>query len=542
MTASRTHRITQQWVALGPGSVAVTVLTPNAPLGGAFVIVPSIGHEDLSMHRGQVFLARRLAEHHTVLIPQHWGTDQSQGTLDDDQVVERWVEGLTRVLDMAHSDGLGPVTVIGARLGALVASQVLPHPAVSGLVLWSPIVSGQRFVRSLAVMEAAGSTIVDTADGINVGGFRYPQALVDSLATLRAPTDRAPAPRVLVIDDTSRPCPPTYLDRLGASGVALEHVQTDDIAAWTAAAQYEAHLPMTSIDAITRWWQANGSPAPGAASSGVLLGDSRSAETAPAPPTNEQFLSLVDNRLNAIYSVPDGTPRPIGIVLDSTLGPGRSYVGLARQQRDAGRSVLRYDFAGYRWSSDRADPRLSFEFDSRDISDLDRVIDQLADAEGRRDVVLIGFCGGSNLLLRAATLEGVRGVIAINPPLYDLSIDPDRPRRDRTESARTLVRRAVYAVRFFKGARRAHRVLDTAANNGVSVLMLFDDNDTGFRFWNLTIARRLRKWTEKGLITVEARPDIGHNLEGADLQQVLSMVNEFVDRVEAIGYAGRQPV
>ena len=539
MTEARPS-VTHGWLTLGSGAIAFTVLTPVQPTSRACLILPSVGHENLSMHRGLVALARQLSTDHLVGMVQHWGTDQSTGSVDDDHLIDRWIAGLGAALDELRCRGATSITVVAPRLGAILATHLLPRAAVDSLVLWSPVVSGQRFVRTLTVLEAAGRTVVDSGDGINVAGFRYPQPLLDDLARRTSPTEALPAARVLVVDDEAQPCSPAFIDALRQCGTQVEHVQSPDIATWIRAAQFEMLVPEQSIARITEWMRATTATAPDQ-SAVEHEGNSQFVDSlALATGGSETAISLGPRYLCALRSVPEdagpedagpeGAVLPVGLVLDSTIGPGRAYVDLARWQTSRGRVVVRYDFAGYRWSPNRREERHTFEYDADDRADLESMVHSVASMV-EHGVVAVGFCGGANLLLRRSTLASVLGIVSINPPLYDLAIDPDRKRTDRTVSTNPIVRRSAYLWRFVIGTRAAKRRIDAALKQHTRLLFLFDAEDTGLTFWNTRLARRYRTAVANGSIAIETLPNLGHNLEGADLRIILERIDTFIDQV-----------
>lgn len=524
-----------RWLALTAGAIAVTRLGPSRS-SDACVIVPSIGHEDLSAHPGIVHLARRIAATRRVAVVQHWGTDQSDGSVDDEQVVDLWVDGVRRTIDDLRAEGASRIDVVAVRLGVLLTHFAVLASQIDGLVMWSPTVSGRRFTRELKVMAAAGSTPVSSTV-TNVGGFAYPSSLLDDLARRTAdPTALTAAgsrPRVLVMDHAIRPCDPAYLDALRGTGLAVEHQAAPDIATWIDRSIDDARIPERSIDTIVRWLET-----PDTVTSTVA----EAAREPDGPPPgrtaddgsnrpSESFVALGTRRLSGVRSQPLASPRPVGLLLDSTLGPGRSFVELARREAARGRPVLRYDFAGHRWSPPRVPHRVSDQFDSHDLDDALEVIATWR-STGVDRIVAVGFCAGSTLLLRAAARGALDGVIAINPPLQDLGVDPDVPRADPDAAGSVARRRLAQAARFGRGALTTHRTLHDTLRHGTQLLFVFDANDSGHRFWNAVLSRRMRPAVRDGRITVEAHPGLGHNLEGVHPDEGLGLVHSWIERFD----------
>lgn len=61
----------------------------------------------------------------------------------------RWREDIQTAIEFAHThSSISRVGLLGLRLGASLAAQIAEeHPDIEWLVLWEPIIDGQRFVR-----------------------------------------------------------------------------------------------------------------------------------------------------------------------------------------------------------------------------------------------------------------------------------------------------------------------------------------------------------------------------------------------------------
>lgn len=510
------------------GAIGSEWLGPEGGAATGCLIVPSVGHEDLSMHRGLVQLARRLGDRHIVVMVQHWGTDQSDGSVGDDDLMLRWRTGVEAAIATMQARGVEHLTVVAPRLGALIATSALPLAGVDRLVLWAPTPSGRRFVRELRIMQAArAEATVDTAD-LNVGGYQYPKAMLDALATSRLDGRPLPAGEVLVVDHDERPVDPAYVAELRSLGAAVTEHRCNDIGPWADRSIDDTEVPHRSIDLIDSWL----SRPP---SGDVSTAAPRAQMHAPAPISNanhEQFGVVTKNQLHAVRTLPPGTHQPLGMLLYSTMGPGRSFVELARYEAQRQRMSIRFDAGSSRWSPMRPFPRPTYQSDRLDLDDLRQCTAELV-GSGADGVVLVGFCGGALALLRDETTTMARAVVAINPPLFDLAMNPDKPMRDRTASTSRITRRMAYAYRFVVWRIAAVRQLRSLTSRGIRVLFLFDDDDVGYVFWRNSLARTLREQTNRREIVVVSHPGLGHNLEGADTGEVLGIISSFIAEVEA---------
>jgi len=479
------------------------------------------------MHNGLVELARRLSDRHMVVVAQHWGTDQSDGSVGDDSLMLRWRTGVEAAIATMQARGVEHLMVVAPRLGALIATSALPLAGVDRLVLWSPTSSGRRFVRELRIMQAARAEAGGDDGGLNVGGYRYPNSMLEELAANRLAGSPLPAHEVLLIDHEERPANPAYVAELRNLGAVVTEERCNDIGPWADRSIDDTKVPHGSIDLIDAWLSR---PPSGDATTSAP----RARLHAPTPALNahhEQLGVVAMNQLHAVRTLPPGSHRPLGMLFYSTMGPGRSFVELARHETRRNRMSIRFDAASSRWSPARQFPRPTYQSDRFDLEDIRQSADELVD-RGATGVVLVGFCGGAMALLRSETTANARAVVAINPPLFDLAMNPDKPTRDRTASSSRIVRRLAYAYRFVVWRHAAVRRLRSLTSRGTRVLFLFDGDDVGYLFWRNSLARSLREQTNRREIVVVSHPGLGHNLEGADSDQLLALVSDFVAEVE----------
>ena len=133
------------------------------------------------------------------------------------------------------------------------------------------------------------------------------------------------------------------------------------------------------------------------------------------------FLSSPGGDLAAVWSLPAGTPAPIGVVLLSAGGhvvhsqSNRWGYRLARSLASEGFPVLRFDYAGTGDSAGEAD---NFALDDPSTADVRSAV--AAMSQGVDRVLLIGHCYGARGAFELATENpAVAGIYAIAPPVRD---------------------------------------------------------------------------------------------------------------------------
>lgn len=129
----------------GPSERALYGVYESPAPGGnrAMVICQPFGIEYFNAHRVARDLARRLADvgFHTLRF-DYSGTGDSARELDEVRS-EDWLEDIRLALgELRDMSGVGPVGLIGLRMGAALALVTASHdPDVDRLVLWDPVLT-----------------------------------------------------------------------------------------------------------------------------------------------------------------------------------------------------------------------------------------------------------------------------------------------------------------------------------------------------------------------------------------------------------------
>lgn len=537
-----------RWLPSEFGPVAAVWYEPAARFGNVALIVPSIGHEANLMQDGITALARSLTAAGTaVLVLQPWGSDQSAGSLADPDLVARWRASVRCGLDEAASTGAATVHVVAARLGALMLGDELLTAAerhascvIDSVVLWSPTTSGQRYTRALRVLHAASAVAPrplesapvcgDSDDAarpavsINVGGFDYPETMLADVA--RSGLDArqlAGVPAVLVVHHDGRPCPAPLLQQLAAA-TDLTTVTTTDIGEWADGDAEDSPQPTASLAAIVDWMVARQHDHPSAVATGRVAGGTASGRP---DGVDEEFVN-VSPSVHGVYSPGDGSPQAAMLLL-STIGPGRSFLRMAREQSAQGRPVLRFDFTGSRWSGRHDDGSPAFAYDRRGVADVVEATKWLR-ARGHQSIVAVGFCAGGRVLVGAAPLAALLALLVINVELFEpLRRRPAEPRWLDTHRVGRLVLRL---RSWWSGRHGAITSLQRVHEATARSVFVFDDADQGVRF--LRSFRRGRAIAAGALSNVEVRTrsGLGHNLEGPAAATITADVHDLLAGVD----------
>ncbi|MEF8769778.1 MAG: alpha/beta fold hydrolase [Candidatus Accumulibacter phosphatis] len=198
-----------------------------------FVLCPPSGREYVSTHRVFRQFASRLARAgFPVLRFDYFATGDSAGE-DSEGSVEQWLDDVATAVNTFRNHNPGaPVWLAGLRVGAsLAALHAEQHQDVDGLILWDPVVNGNRYVDQLleAHQQRFRQTVgrdqtTSDADGMReIFGFLLSPRLESGLRAIDLATlPRAPAPQVLLMSSSPQADPDDLGNRLAALGASVD--------------------------------------------------------------------------------------------------------------------------------------------------------------------------------------------------------------------------------------------------------------------------------------------------------------------------------
>jgi alpha-beta hydrolase superfamily lysophospholipase len=372
-----------------------------------------------------------------VLRFDYQGTGDSGGEGDEPERVEAWLGSIRVALELVQSLGLGRTSVVGLRMGATLAVQIVGSgPAViDDLILWDPCASGRSFLREQSALWKFAQGAESSTDGsIETPGLVYSTDTVTDLSECAIASGDGPmARRVLVLMRSGRAGDRRMNDRLAMPHAVrmdidgqeeLIHVQPDaakvpektvtTIVDWLAEAAISGPLGFVDIDAVGR------------TSALQVMPDGMAIE--------ERTVSLGPLGLFGIMTTP-GVPRENGngngavtaagqqpTILFSNagvidhVGPARLWVQLSRSWARAGLRTLRFDLSGLGDSPVRVGHPGLEVLSPAGLDDVGEVL-RAVTAGDRSNAVMVGLCSGAMFALEEALESKLRGVCAINPIL-----------------------------------------------------------------------------------------------------------------------------
>lgn len=510
----------------------VSAAGTEATASGVLLLAP-VGYEWWSTHRTLRTVAERLAgAGHVVLRLDLDGTADSAGDQRDAARVDAWRASARHGAEALRALGCRRLTVVGVRLGGLLALVGGAALEAHAVVVWAPVLSGRRLVKELRMLSVP--TPGDDGTLVSAGTVFTAETLADLGAIDARKPATAPAPLVGLVGDG--------LDALAAHlrGLGSEVEQVSAPGGETALerpTEY-ATVPGAVVEALAE-----------------LVGPSREdvlelalADAGPVTlpwrgaAVREEIVRLGPRDLVGVLTTPlAGTGGIVVVWLNSGsephVGPGRAWVEYARGLALRGHASLRVDFSGWGESPDRGRAP-GRPYDAHGEDEVLEVVAALRE-RGHDRVVLAGLCAGAWIALRAILREPVAGVVALNPQLYWEAGDPVE-----ATMAETRLRRTPERVIEERGRRWgwwtlldilgrrpwAGRWLDAVVATGVPVLLLFAEGDDGIEYLRNRVSRRLRRGLLRGSLRVAEMPEIDHSMHRVWLRDdVVARVGAFVD-------------
>jgi alpha-beta hydrolase superfamily lysophospholipase len=184
------------------------------PRNEAVLLCAPIGHEYNRAHWALRQFADQLAWAGVhVFRFDYSGQGDSWGNFDAASW-QRWIADVrTALAELCDNSGTSHVSIVGLRLGAVLAHAVARETAVTQLVLWDPVVQGATYLNELRCLQRHRkrlglpvAPVVPRSSAEELVGYRYSAALIREIAAidlLQAPAPRAQ--RIRIVASADRP-------------------------------------------------------------------------------------------------------------------------------------------------------------------------------------------------------------------------------------------------------------------------------------------------------------------------------------------------
>ena len=427
----------------------LTMPVGDTSMGGV-LLSPPIGRESRLARRALRSLAIYLAiDGYISLRFDHFGTGDSCGSIEDEELAHAWIEGVGHGISLLRSFGSPSVSAVGMRMGATIvgAAASAQELNLSSFVMWDPCETGHAYVRELGFLGAMRRDV--TATEIQEPTKMLEYALSDDAATrldqfsLIDHSPRPPAERVLIVVRDDRSLSSKFRTRWDSEQV--EWIQTSGQGPLLESELPSSVQPATTIEEIRTWLT---TPEPRSLSSisrpshphDVVV--MKGLNTAPV---RERAVKLGFRKMFGIVSEPVNEAQGPLIVMvngvnEDHVGPARLWVELNRRWAGMGLRCVRFDLSEEGespWLPDQANRSVFDKTRPHDIADVIRALNPADPANS----VLIGYCSGAQFALEVALELKIRDVCVINPTVGASVVESvDRLKKSDQELIQSLVR------------------------------------------------------------------------------------------------------
>ncbi|MHB9024494.1 MAG: alpha/beta hydrolase family protein [Armatimonadota bacterium] len=189
-------------ILYGPDELHGMFFAPAAPRA-AVLLAPPLFEEGRSAHRAVITGARALARAGAaVLHAEVSATGNNPGSLTQ-ATIGKWLDDLRHAAAYLVSRADAPLSVVGCRLGALLAARAIAEGLAAGrFVLWQPVTDGRAFLSQIRTRRAiqdkmTGETPPETGP-YEVEGQELSPELYAGLEALSMP-DALPVPALRLL-------------------------------------------------------------------------------------------------------------------------------------------------------------------------------------------------------------------------------------------------------------------------------------------------------------------------------------------------------
>jgi alpha/beta superfamily hydrolase len=275
--------VTEDVTFLGVGGQRILAFLHRPADGevhGAVVVCSSL-YEDFHVnYRSELLVAQALARRGYATVRFHYRGTANSDDLDGGITFDTMLADARAAASwLAERTGAAPLTVCGARVGALVAAELAFRDDHAHLVLWAPIVNGADFFRGMSRASRLAGVRIEARNrqvqagvekspmsdgGVEMLGNVVHPATYDDLGTRVLPTTIGDGRRVLVVQlgmgDADNPHYRELAARWTAGGAVVDVLKVRMRQLWMVPDRWEPEedRPTTRelVDGIRAWVEA----------------------------------------------------------------------------------------------------------------------------------------------------------------------------------------------------------------------------------------------------------------------------------------------
>ena len=407
------------------------------------ILCSPIGCEQLHAHRSLQSLADSLALQAIPALRFDWhGTGDSAGCDGDPQRYRTWLTNVSRAIHWMRTDlGCRRISLIGLRLGGLIAAQATLGNEIDNLVLWSPVIKGRSYVREMKALNLTAEVPSRTpkvnsndSHDIEAAGFLLSAETANDLNVVDLSASLPRCGRVLVVSRVDYPVEERLCHHWTMQGLNVEQISVPGYLEMMEI-PHRSQVPNQAIERITQWLtgEIDDDPqqrvghvhTPQRSSISMITDMTLHSDESELPIRESIFYVDRDPKLFGILSEPLSmitANSPTIVLLNAgaahRIGPNRINVMLARSLAAEGFRCLRIDIGGLGDSACGPLEGVVDPYPATVFSDIQRTLEQLKQDVGAKRIVLMGLCSGAYAAFQAAVQidnPSLVGSVLINP-------------------------------------------------------------------------------------------------------------------------------
>jgi len=427
------------YIEMGKDVLLAWCHLPEHPTDHAVVICPPVGHEFVNSYRGLRHLADGFAEKGiTAFRMEYQGVGDSSGLDTDPDRLQKWLDSIEQTVNFIKEKcEIKKISLLGLRMGAMLASMVSNKLEIENLMCWVPVVEGKRYIREMLALQKTGENADLDVDNTTLegGGFLITRETMNELLSISLTKIIPNAKHVFLFNTDDLPIPNQLIETWSNQNFQFTNKTLSGYAEMMAT-PHNSKVPHYAIEEITsikidrstldknifyklkNYQQTRfdcytyGSTAKESIDAGGF-------------PMTEILCQIPNTPLFGVFSLPllrDTESKPTVLLLNAgsvhRMGPNRNYVYITRELLSLGYKVFRLDFLGL---GDSIHPSLDKENDPYMPEALDNIqctIDYLKTNHNTNEIILMGICSGAYSAFQFALHredESVHEILPINP-------------------------------------------------------------------------------------------------------------------------------
>jgi pimeloyl-ACP methyl ester carboxylesterase len=228
--------------------------TVETPLRGAVLCYPW-GHEYLCAHRAMRQLTTRLtsAGFHTLRF-DYFGSGDSGGDMTDTDLTGWECDAALAVDEIQEIVGHAKITLIGLRLGAVIAARLAAqrNDIIDKLVLWDPVISGKEYLQQIGAADR-DSMPIDADGNMELYGFPLTEIMIRDISSIQPECLISDSMRRVLTLVTERLPSHERFAQLGSRSELHSIEFMSDVRPWIEDTTNTGHLPIGALQRIVDW-------------------------------------------------------------------------------------------------------------------------------------------------------------------------------------------------------------------------------------------------------------------------------------------------